>query len=197
MLLYSQCIFCISPWFWLSYHCGSTLDLFSIIRRQTHCCCILFTAVTLHLFTLSPDNINLMQSEHQQHKICGDKKNLLWHTYTLWAIKTALVTLSNAKTVLLKGQGSRYNNEPSGPSSSSPPETQTLHHLQPVVYKRGENGCWGWVGRSFRSSTSFSNANVWKDSCSRCIIELKLRESEKQQDLWVWNIKRQTIMGQL
>lgn len=86
--LYSQCIFCISPWFWLSYHCGSTLDLFSIIRRQeTHCCCILFTTVTLHLFTLPPDNINLMQSEHQQHKICGHKENLLWHIYTLWGIK--------------------------------------------------------------------------------------------------------------
>lgn len=52
--------------------------------------------------------------------------------------KTALVTLANAKSVLLKGQGGRYNNEPSGTGSSSPPETQTLHHLQPGVYKGEE-----------------------------------------------------------
>lgn len=103
-------------------------------------CSILLTTVTLHLLTFSPDNLNIMQSEIQQHKKYGHKENPLWHTYTLWAIKTAIVTLATAKSVLLKGQGSRYNNEPSGPGSSSPPETQTLHHLQPGVYKGEESG---------------------------------------------------------
>lgn len=104
-------------------------------------CCVLFSTVTLHLFTLSLDNINLLQSEIQQHKKkYGHKENpLLWHIHIV-SYKTALVTLTNAKSVLLKGQGSRYNNEPSGPGSSSPAETQTLHHLQPGVYKGEESG---------------------------------------------------------
>lgn len=120
-------------------------DLFSLKRKTGGTLlyslrCVLFTIVTLHLFTLSPDNINIMQSEIQQHKkMRAQREPAVTHIHIV-SYKTALVTLANAKSVLLKGQGSRYNNEPSGPGSSSPPETQTLHHLQPGVSTGEESG---------------------------------------------------------
>lgn len=87
-------------------------------------CCILFRIVTPHLLTLSPDNINMMQSE----KVWAQREPTVSN-------KTAVVTLVNAQSVLLKGQGSRYNNEPSGPGCSSSPETQTFHQQKPGADK--------------------------------------------------------------
>lgn len=66
-----------------------------------------------------------MQSEiQQQNKIWAQREPTVTHTHTV-SYKTALVTLANAQSVLLKGQGNGYNNEPSGPSNSSSPDTNT------------------------------------------------------------------------
>lgn len=109
--------------------------------------------------------------------------------------KTALVTLANAKSVLLKGQGNRYNNEPSGPGSSSPPETQTLHHLQPGVSK----GRREWEGRE--TKRQIVQILLWQRKWLKFIMLIKhhwteiKREQEKQRDKRVGDVKSMPWRG--
>lgn len=80
------------------------------MRHMLQClCCTPFTIVTPHLLTLSPDNINMMQSETQQQtqsrkKTQAQRDPTETHMHTV-SYKTALLTLANAQSVLLKGAG--------------------------------------------------------------------------------------------
>lgn len=116
----------------------------------------------------------------------GTKKNpTVTHTHEHnVSYKTALVTLANAKSVLLKGQGGRYNNEPSGTGSSSPPETQTLHHLQPGVYKGEERD---YLDLTLALAMQMSEIyHVGDASLNR---NPKKKESKKQKDRRVGDVK--------
>lgn len=118
----------------------------------------------------------------------GTKKNpTVTHTHEHnVSYKTALVTLANAKSVLLKGQGGRYNNEPSGTGSSSPPETQTLHHLQPGVYKGEERD---YLDLTLALAMQMSEIYHVAEPKS------KKKESKKQKDRRVGDVKRAPWWG--
>lgn len=105
--------------------------------------------------------LKIQQSYAEAPEIWAQREHAVTHIHTV-SYKTVLVTLANAQSVLLKEQGSRYNNEPSGPSSSSSPETQTLLHLQPGVYKGEERERDGGRGERdyLHLKTCFGNADV-------------------------------------
>lgn len=151
---------------------GDALLLYSLHHRHT---------TSVHI-TTRQYKLNAVRTSAAQN-MWAQREPAVAHIHIVRCKKTALVTLANAKTVLLK-RGRAAD------TTMSHLDQAAVHHQRPkhfITYsqwfiKRGKKGGLGWVGRLFRSSTRFSNANVRNDSCSRCITELKLRESEKQQD---------------
>lgn len=116
---------------------GDALLLYSLHHRHT---------TSVHI-TTRQYKLNAVRTSAAQN-MWAQREPAVAHIHIVRYKKNSTSDTSQCQDcVIKKGQGSRYNNEPSGPSSSSPPETQTLHHLQPVVYKKGEEGGVGVGGQ--------------------------------------------------